>query len=52
MTIRRKNIICLSCDNKALVVIKDIEVIDEIEYCPFCGVELELSKEEIDNEDW
>jgi transcription elongation factor Elf1 len=47
MSIRRKIINCLSCENDALIVIKNHEVIAEIEYCPFCGTELKLSEEEM-----
>jgi len=37
---RREEINCFGCGNKAVIVIKDAEVIDHVDYCPFCGADL------------
>ena len=43
---RRQDIHCLGCGNEAVIVIKDADVTDHIEYCPFCGADL-MTEEDI-----
>ena len=42
---RREEIKCYGCSNEAVIVIKNAEVIDHVDYCPFCGAGLMTDEE-------